>query len=180
MCASLIVSLGWSPRSRICWGKGHSSYTNNSSFGGFAKGCQYSPKIIQETFSSGFSFKWSVRESNQGLESFTHIHVATTESLNNKLGLYSLVKCFLSKYLLLNIFLIFAFQQNIMTAVILITCQEGLSLILWVFVCQRKSLYILSKAQPIWWGEGGDKIASERPSRWGDVHERPGSIYWWG
>lgn len=60
----------------------------------------------------------------------THIHVATTESLNNKLGLYSLVKCFLSKYLSLNIFLIFAFQQNIMTAVILITCQEGLSLIL--------------------------------------------------
>lgn len=78
--------------------------------------------------------------------------MATTESLNNKLGLYSLVKCFLSKYLLLNIFLIFAFQQNIMTAVILITCQEGLSLTLWVFLCQRKSLYILS--QQIWWGEG--------------------------
>lgn len=106
--------------------------------------------------------------------------MATTESLNNKLGLYSLVKCFLSKYLLLNIFLIFAFQQKIMTAVIPITCQEGLSLILWVFVCQRKSLYILSKAQQIWWGEGGDKTASERPSCWGDVCERPGSIYWWG
>ena len=69
--------------------------------------------------------------------------MATTESLNNKLGLYSLVKCFFSKYLLLNTFLIFAFQQNIMTAVILITCQEGLSLTLWVFLCQRKSVYIL-------------------------------------
>lgn len=55
----------------------------------------------------------------------THIHVAATESLNDKLGLYSLVHCFLSKYLLLNIFLIFAFQQNIMTVVILTIARKG-------------------------------------------------------